>query len=72
MVVDIDVDCNDADVLTATDSRQFELGGEFVLDPLPVFDLGNDYFCGDLVTFEFVGNGSDFDVFVRAGTRKIF
>lgn len=71
-VVTFDIDCDDALVLTTTDSAQLGLFTEFVLDPLPLFEIDFDYFCGELIVIEFVGNGQEFDVFVDAGGENIF
>ena len=71
-IVDVDIDCDDVLVLTATDATQFGLFNDFVIEPLPFFELDFEYFCGELVLFEFVGNGTDFDVFVDAGGENIF
>jgi len=71
-IVDVDVDCDDIVFLTTTDSAQLGGSVDYVLDPLPIFELDLDYFCGEIVEFEFVGNGQDFDVFVDAGGENIF
>lgn len=70
-VVEFSIRCDDALVLTATDSTQFTLLDDFVLDPLPIFEIDTDYFCGELIEFEFVGNELDFDVVVDAGGENI-
>jgi len=71
-VVDVDFDCDEIDVLTTTGSTQFGSWADYVLDPLPIFELDGDYFCGELVLFEFVGNELNFDVFVDAGGENIY
>lgn len=71
-VVEADFNCADARALTTTNSTQFGLLSDFVLDPLPIFELDADYFCGELIEIDFVGNGQDFDVFVDAGGENIF
>lgn len=71
-IVEASINCDDILVLTATDATQFGLFSDFVLSPLPLFDLGIEYFCGEVVLFEFVGNGTSFDVFVDAGGENIF
>lgn len=71
-VAEVDLFCDEIDVLTSTDSTQLGLSVDYVLDPLPIFERGVDYFCGELVEFEFVGSGQDFDVLVDAGGENIF
>lgn len=71
-VLDVDFDCDEIDVLTTTESTQFGSWADYVLDPLPIFELDYDYFCGELIVFEFVGNELDFDVFVDAGGENIY
>ena len=71
-VAEVDFFCDEIDVLTSTDSTQLGLSVDYVLDPLPIFERGVDYFCGELVEFEFVGSGQDFDVLVDAGGENIF
>lgn len=71
-IVEFDLNCDDAIYLTATESAQLGTAEDFVLDPLPVFEIDQEYFCGELVEFEFVGNGRDFNVFVDAGGQNIF
>ena len=71
-LAEVDLFCDEIDVLTSTDSTQLGLSVDYVLDPLPIFELGVDYFCGELVEFEFVGSGQDFDVVVDAGGESIF
>ncbi len=71
-VVDVDFDCELLGVLTTTDSTQLGYSVDYVLDPLPLFLLDVDYFCGELIVIEFVGNGLDFDVYVDAGGESIY
>ena len=71
-LAEVDFFCDEIDVLTSTESTQLGLSVDYVLDPLPIFERGVDYFCGELVEFEFVGSGQDFDVLVDAGGENIF
>lgn len=69
---EVDIECGEALVLTTTDSTQIGGSVDYVIDPLPIFEIDEDYFCGELIEFEFVGNGQEFDVFVDAGGENIF
>lgn len=71
-LVEVDLNCDEAILLTTTNSTQLGFATDYVLDPLPLFEIDFDYFCGELVDFEFVGNGLDFDVFVDAGGENIY
>lgn len=71
-IVEADFDCDEIIVLTATEPAQLGNSADFVLDSLPFFEIDFDFFCGELVVFEFVGNGQQFDVFVDAGGENIF
>jgi hypothetical protein len=70
--VEADFTCDEIEVLTSTDSTQLGLTVDYVLDPLPLFEIDEDYFCGELVEFEFFGSGQDFAVAVDAGGENIF
>jgi len=70
--VDVDIACDDLAVLTTTGSTQFGPQADYVLDPLPYLELDRDYFCGELVLFEFIASGVDFDVYVDAGGENIY
>ncbi len=71
-IVEADIDCDDIIVLTATEPAQLGFSADFVLDSLPFFEIDFDYLCGDLVEFEFVGNGQQFDVFVDVNGANLF
>lgn len=71
-IVEADFFCDEIIVLTATEPAQLGFSSDFVLDSLPFFEIDFDYFCGELVEFEFVGNGQQFNVFVDAGGENIF
>ena len=71
-IVEVDFFCNEIIVLTATEPAQLGFSSDFVHDSLPIFEIDFDYFCGEVVEFEFVGNGQQFDVFVDAGGENIF
>lgn len=71
-VVEIEVDCGDAILLSSHEAVQFTLLGDFVLDHLPIFEIDVDYFCGEVIEFEFEGSFDAFDVFVFAGGEQIF
>jgi len=64
--------CEEAITLTSTDAIQFGVFGDTILEPLPIFELDFDYFCGEEVTFEFVGSGPTFDVFVDADGFQLY
>lgn len=70
--VDVEFNCEDIAVLTASSSTQIGDTADFVLDPLPLFQLDTDYFCGELIIFQFFGNGLDFEVQVDAGGDQLF
>lgn len=71
-IISAELFCEEAITLTSTDAIQFGLFGDTVLAPLPIFELDFDYFCGEEITFEFVGNGPTFDVFVDADGFELF
>lgn len=71
-IVEADFDCDEIIVLTATEPVQLGFSTDYVLDSLPFFEMGFEYFCGEVVEFEFVGNGQEFDVFVDAGGENIY
>ncbi len=71
-IITADIFCDDIIVLTATEPAQLGFSSDFVLDSLPFFEIDFDYLCGDLVEFEFAGNGQDFDVFVDVNGENLF
>lgn len=65
-VVPTDFFCDEVIYLTSTNAEQYVGGDTYVLDPLPYFEQDYDFYCGEEVTFEFVGDDIDFDVYVDA------
>ena len=68
-IVSADFFCDELLTLSSTEAEQFAFGDIWILDPLPIFEQDFDYFCGEEVTFEFIGNGPDFDLIVDANGR---
>lgn len=71
-IVSIDLFCDEAISLSSTNAEQYVFDEVWILDPLPIFELDFDYFCGEEVTFEFIGNGPDFDALVDANGEVIY
>lgn len=65
-IVPTDFYCDEVIFLTSTYAEQYVFGDVISLPALPYFEQDFDYYCGEEVTFEFVGNDIDFDVFVDA------
>lgn len=71
-IVPTDFFCDEVIFLTSTNAEQYVFGDVFVLEALPFFEQDFDFFCGEEVTFEFVGNDIGFDVFVDADGFVIY
>ena len=71
-IVPTDFFCDELIFLTSTNAEQYVFNDVIVLDALPIFEQDIDYFCGEEVTFEFVGDDINFDVFVDADGFVIY
>jgi hypothetical protein len=71
-VVSTDFFCDEVIFLTSTNAEQYVFGDVIVLEALPFFEQDFDFFCGEEVTFEFIGDDLNFDVIVDADGFVIY
>lgn len=71
-IVPTDFFCDEVIFLTSTNAEQYVFNDVIVLDALPFFEQDFDFFCGEEVTFEFIGDDLNFDVIVDADGFVIY
>jgi hypothetical protein len=67
-----DFDCDQLGVIFSDNAEQSSLLFlVYVADETRILERGDDYDCGDVIEFRFVGNGGDFGVVVSVNGRVV-
>jgi hypothetical protein len=69
--VTFNFDCDELGVVFSDEAEQLGLFFTYVADSTSVLSRDDEYECGDVVRFRFVGNGDDFGVIVSVNGRVV-
>lgn len=64
-------DCDELGSIASHGAEQVTLFGTYEADSSKTFERDDDYDCGDLIEFRFVGEGEDFGVVVSINGRVV-
>lgn len=68
-----DFDCDQLGLIYSDDAEQIRfIGEDYEADDSGLLQRGEDYDCGDLISFVFIGLGEDFEVRVSVNDRVVY
>jgi len=70
-VLVLNFDCDELGLIFSDGAEQVHLLEDYVADNSRILERGDEYDCGDVIRFRFVGDGVDFGVIVSVNGRIV-